>query len=232
MISVKLVSLQGEWTGDCEFSGDDFIVTIESPTPIIFKYGVLVISNSSIPVPVIMEHHSISENTVTVTCKRFTSPRGDVFKPAFYSGELHYKVANQVLEMFVKHGAADAKVIDTVLVCPECEGANYTIRPGCPSCGSHATRPDQLIHHYACGNVDLMEKFTIDRQRGSISCSKCGKDGLIINIDYDVSVGLHRCMECGWTGNGVKLIGRCSCCDISFLVTETKEIDLMEYTLR
>jgi hypothetical protein len=231
MISAKLVTLKGEWTGDCEIKGDSFLLSIDSPSPIPFKYGVLILSNSSVPIPVMAKQPTFSENKVSVTCWRVTDPNGNVYKPSFFSGELHYRLHRQVLEMFAKHGAAEAKVIDTILVCPECEGTAYTIRPGCPSCGSHSIRPDQLIHHYACGNVDLMEKFTINRERGSISCGKCGKDRLIINVDYDVSVGLQRCMECGWTGNGAKLIGRCSCCDISFLITEAKEAQLIEYTM-
>lgn len=103
--------------------------------------------------------------------------------------------------------------------CPECGGLP-TFRTGCPNCGSSRIKPDLLVHHYACGNVDFLHNFLIDRQRGSLTCPKCHKDQLIVNCDYDVSHGLQRCHDCGWTGNAAKVIGDCIKCKTTFLLDE------------
>jgi hypothetical protein len=232
MISAKLATSKGEWTGDCEITEDKFSLSIETSIPIAFSYGVLHFSNTTVPVPVMAGTSRFKDGVMTVKCHRFVDPTGCVVYTSFIEGnDYQYRIDKQSLDLFVKHGVATSKVVDRVLICPECECVAFTIRPGCPSCGSHATRPDQLVHHYACGNVDLLETFTINRQQGSLACGKCHKDGLIINVDYDVSAGLQRCMDCGWTGNNAKLIGRCLCCETTFLVTEAKEINLMEYTM-
>lgn len=232
MIFAKLVTLKGEWTGNCEIKEDGYSIEIETPSPIEFSYGVLFLSNTTLPVPVMVGSSITNDDTSMVRCHRFIDPIGcAVYTPYIEGHRYQYRIDQPSLSMFVDCGVATAKIIDKVLLCPECECVAFTIRPGCPSCGSHETRPDQLVHHYACGNVDLLETFTINRQQGSIACGKCHKEGLIINVDYDVSAGLQRCMACGWTGNGNKLIGRCQDCDTSFLISEAKEIELKEYTM-
>jgi hypothetical protein len=231
MITARLATLRGEWIGECEVREDAIFMTMETTSPISFSYGVLLPSNSTVPVPVRQKTSKFKDGVTSVQCHRLSDQVGQVYNAFIECNEYQYRIHKQTLDLFVKYGAATSKVVDKIMVCPECESIAFTIRPGCPSCGSHATRPDQLVHHYACGNVDLLETFTINRQQGSIACGKCHKDGLIINVDYDVSAGLQRCMDCGWTGNNSKLIGRCLCCDTSFLVTEAKEINLMEYTM-
>ena len=129
-------------------------------------------------------------------------------------------------------GKATSKVVDKILICPktDCKGIP-TIRPGCASCGSSNIRPDLLVHHYACGNVDFLHNYVIDRQQGSLTCPKCHKTGLIINCDYDVSHGLQKCYDCGWTGNAAKLIGQCTVCETRFLVDEADTFDVVSYKL-
>lgn len=236
MIPVKLVTLKGEYDGQLygECDGDELIdkktirILFNTIEPISFEYGVILPSNSTVPIPVLA--YSASEKG-SVTCYPFINTDRTVYRPFVNDGFYQYRIPQPYLDMFVKYGAATEKVIDKVMTCPECDSISFTIRPGCPGCGSYNTRPDQLVHHYACGNVDLLETFTINRQMGTLACSKCHKEGLIINVDYDVSAGLHRCMECGWTGSNIKLIGKCFCCDTLFLITEAKEISLKEYEI-
>lgn len=232
MIPVKLITLKGEWEGTCEIKEHEYTVSLEIEKIDDFDCGILILSNSTVPIPVMTGTHIKQGNLIEVTCWKFNDYQGKVYSPFVDEGFYQHRIEEEYLKLFVKHKAATKKLIDKVLTCPECESVSFTIRPGCPSCGSHATRPDQLVHHYACGNVDLLETFTINRKKGSIACGKCHKEDLIINVDYDVSSGLQRCMSCGWTGNNDKLIGRCLLCDTNFLVSEAKEIDLFEYILR
>jgi hypothetical protein len=110
---------------------------------------------------------------------------------------------------------------DSFLACPSCGGLP-TIRPGCPNCGSSNTHPDILVHHYKCGNVDFLQTYVIDSEKGTLTCPKCHQAGLIVNCDYDVSHGLQRCGDCAWTGNAAKLLGDCISCNIRFLIDEAK----------
>lgn len=140
-----------------------------------------------------------------------------------------FDINKDVYELLYREGMAGKEVFDRMLVCPECESIP-SIRPGCPSCGSRSVRPDLLVHHYACGNVDHLHRYTIAKDNGSLTCHKCHKGGLLVNCDYDVSDGLTRCVECGWSGNTTKLVGTCHKCNTSFLIDEAKDIEVMRYT--
>lgn len=134
-------------------------------------------------------------------------------------------------ELCKKYGILEICGFDRVLVCPSCNGIP-TVRPGCASCGSSNIKPDLLVHHYACGRVDFLHTYTIDRASGSLTCPKCHKEKLLINCDYDVSHGLQRCYDCGWTGNAAKLVGQCLACETRFLIDEAKSIEIVNYHLR
>ena len=122
------------------------------------------------------------------------------------------------------------QMTDRFLACPECGGLP-TFRPGCPECGSSKIYSDLLVHHYACGNVDYIRNFPIDTKRGSLSCTKCHKTELIINCDYDVSHGLKRCGECGWSGSSAKMIGQCINCETRFLMDEAPLLEPQKYRI-
>lgn len=120
---------------------------------------------------------------------------------------------------------------DRFLTCPEC-GSLPTCRPGCPECGSSNIHPDLLVHHYACGNVDFLRTYIIDKERGSLTCPKCHKSDNIVNCDYDVSHGLRRCSDCGWSGSAVKMIGECINCETRFLMDEAVMVESQNYQIK
>lgn len=119
---------------------------------------------------------------------------------------------------------------DKFLACPACGGLP-TFRPGCANCGSSRVVPDLLVHHYKCGNVDFLRNYVIDKVRGSLTCPKCHEAELIVNCDYDVSHGLRRCSDCGWTGNAIKMVGECINCDTRFLMDEASLLEPQHYRI-
>lgn len=119
---------------------------------------------------------------------------------------------------------------DSFLACPDCGGLP-TFRPGCPQCSSSNIKPDLLVHHYACGHVDYLRTYVIDKERGSLTCPKCHQSELIINCDYDVSHGLQRCLDCGWSGNTKKMIGQCINCETRFLMDEASLMQSQHYRI-
>lgn len=145
--------------------------------------------------------------------------------------KLETGLSMEVWNLFVKHGVVQEKIVGRMLLCPESLGLP-TVYPGCPECGDPFTKPDQLVHHYKCGNVDFLHNFIINRERGSLTCMKCHEAELIINADYDVSVGLHRCQSCGWTGDGPKMIGKCMATGTMFRMTEAYDFTVKEYTFK
>lgn len=145
--------------------------------------------------------------------------------------KIKYDIPKVIYDLLIEEELAFAEIIDKILVCPSCEGIPL-VRPGCANCGGFNIKPDILVHHYACGCVDLLNQFIIDRTTGALTCHKCHKSGLIVNCDYDVTHGIQRCFDCGWTGNSARLIGSCHSCNTMFLISEAKDIDVMRYTIR
>lgn len=142
------------------------------------------------------------------------------------NNKFQYEVEITELNKKVTEGKLVKTLVDQVLVCPECLSIP-TIRPGCPTCGSIHLKLDELIHHYRCGNVESVEYFI--QPDKTLLCRKCKQEALVINKDYDVSIGLFRCEDCDWTGSSIKLIGHCTNCPTIFLVSEAYKQDLWEY---
>ena len=160
---------------------------------------------------------------------REPSFNGFPLRPKLAEHHFRYPIDIEVLDALVEHGVLERGVFDTVLLCPECHGLP-TIRPGCPSCGSSDLRRDDLIHHFSCGYVAPTSHFL--QPDNSLRCRKCQRTHLIINSDYDVTSGACRCGECSWSGSHPKLVGRCSHCDLSFLISEAHQQDLWAYHAR
>jgi hypothetical protein len=152
----------------------------------------------------------------------YVYPHIEYFKYAYSDNELLW-------ELYVDNNIATRELIDRVLLCPKCQ-AIPTVRPGCPSCGSFNIAADILVHHYACGNVNFLNTFVIDKDQGSITCPKCHKHNLLVNCDYDVTHGLQRCGDCGNTSNSLKMIGKCLVCETQFLTDQAYEMNLYKYS--
>jgi hypothetical protein len=150
-----------------------------------------------------------------------------IIRPTLKGAHYDYDMGEGRLSELVGAGLATRKLLDQVLVCPECSGLP-SVRPGCPECGSSWVYADELAHHFACGHVDHMRNFL---QGDTVVCQKCKQSALTINIDYDVTAGLMTCSDCHWTGNQASLIAECLACDIRFLVAEAKTLQLWEYSI-
>lgn len=237
-MKMTLFTPKMQYEGFVDFSENKML--IQTSDNIRAKYGVIAPENGS---PVIVTD-IVQDSKIYTDYVRFSNfywvDGNQVFTPSVKSdfhidfGLVLDNIDNmssyELWKFFIDHKAVSAKAVDRMLVCPECSGIP-TVRPGCPECGHSFIKPDQLVHHYKCGNVDFLRNFEINREKGSLTCGKCHESELMINCDYDVSVGLHRCMSCGWTGDGPKMIGNCLSCHTVFRMTEAKEIIINEYTV-
>jgi len=140
------------------------------------------------------------------------------------SSELVIPQFNPVAMKFT-YGATDRQVatwqddetvtkvpLDQIMVCPCCESIP-TFRPGCSECGSAWTRPESLLHHYACAHIGLQSEFQTD---GGLMCPKCRQTQLVAGADFEVVPGSYVCDDCGTHSSEPTLIGHCLSCQHRF----------------
>jgi CheY-like chemotaxis protein len=116
-----------------------------------------------------------------------------------------------------------AKVaLDEVMVCPCCSGIP-TFRQGCGSCGSAWTRPEMLIHHYACAYIGPEDEF---RQADRFVCPKCRQTDLVAGSDFETVPGGMICADCHTQTSQPELIGHCLSCQHRFPAAEAVTLQL------
>lgn len=112
--------------------------------------------------------------------------------------------------------------LDQVLTRPCCAGLP-TFRQGCGNCGSAWTRPEALIHHYACAHIGPESEF---RNGNDLLCPKCRQTGLVVGSDFETVTGGYRCADCGARTSQAELIGHCLSCEHRFPATEAVSLEL------
>ena len=83
-----------------------------------------------------------------------------------------------------------------------------------------------MIHHFACANVDFMERFD---QGGEIVCPKCLGRKMIIGADYEYLEGPTQCFECGHNDLEEILIGHCMNCSNRFPFEKATSLEIIGY---
>lgn len=132
---------------------------------------------------------------------------------------------DSVLASICKVGAAASIHLDSILICPTCR-ALPTFRRGCAHCFSTNVRASRMIHHFACANVDFIEKFESD---GSLLCQKCRTRDMIVGSDYEYLDGPNMCFDCGEANLEKVLIGHCLCCEHRFNIEQANELEVIGY---
>jgi hypothetical protein len=117
----------------------------------------------------------------------------------------------------------------SVLVCPDCFNRGFYTSYGCVNCGSSNIETTMLVHHFACGHVAQSEHF--QDSNGVMTCPKCQKTNLIVNVDFDYSSGVAVCNDCNKTSASSVLVGDCHCCETKFCVSEAYQSGLVSYSL-
>lgn len=130
-----------------------------------------------------------------------------------------------VLGKWCELGIFRPKLVDRVLLCPQCQGV-ATFRKGCRSCGSVRLHSRPLFHHFACAHVGFVGEF---EQEGGIVCPKCRTKNLIVGADYEHLSGPFRCLDCDWSDTELDLVGQCLRCELRFPANQAVEEDLVGY---
>lgn len=130
-----------------------------------------------------------------------------------------------ILASLCKIGAAVSMPLDSVLACPNCRGIP-TVRTGCSICLSNNVRSSRMIHHFACANVDFVERF---EHGDELVCGKCRTRGMLIGSDYEYLDGPNTCFDCGQTNLEAIQIGHCLGCENRFAFEFAVPLEIVGY---
>ncbi len=148
-----------------------------------------------------------------------------VFDPV--SLRFAYGASTEQLDAWKCDQSVSKRTLDKIMVCPCCESLP-SFRYGCGACGSSATRPESLIHHYACAHVAEEAAFRVGN---SIQCPKCRRSELVAGSDFEVVAGGHECLDCHAKISEPELIGHCLACQHRFLATDAMVQQLMAFRI-
>lgn len=148
-------------------------------------------------------------------------PHIDPQQHRFQSG-----LAADVLEQWARLGVCRPVIMDRVLVCPECQSIP-TFRHGCRICGSARIRQAQLVHHFACAHVDLVDAFEEDG--GPLVCPKCRARRLVVGTDFEYLSGPYQCADCQESDAELEVVGQCLACELRFPIGQACEQEIIGY---
>ena len=150
--------------------------------------------------------------------------------PELNMGSMRYELPcpEPILTSLCDLGAAAMVELDEIIVCPFCQ-AVPTLRYGCNLCLSHRVKTSRMIHHFACANVDFVEKF---EQGDELVCQKCRARKLIVGADYEYLDGPARCQDCGQTNLEPIAIGHCLGCENRFNLKQANNRKMYGYRVK
>ena len=134
---------------------------------------------------------------------------------------------DSVMASICKIGGAVSIRLDSVLTCPSCGGIP-TVRYGCAHCHSTNVSASTMIHHFACANVDFVERFEIGDE---LMCQKCRTRGMVVGSDYEYLDGPNTCSDCGEANLEKIQIGHCMSCENRFAFESAVEMEIIGYSV-
>jgi len=98
------------------------------------------------------------------------------------------------LTKLAEKGVLKSKVVDRVLVCPQCGSPEVHSKFACPRCNSENVELTQLIEHKKCGYIGALDNFS--KQAGLV-CPRCGTILDSAKLEYRVIGNFYQCENCG-----------------------------------
>lgn len=132
------------------------------------------------------------------------------------------------LDVLADRGLLLKEHFDTVNLCPRCVSFTLKVNMECPFCNGLEIKKTELIHHFACGYVDLSEKF---EKNGDIVCPKCLKRLRHIGVDYERPGETFKCEDCGRRFTRPKDFYYCLKCRHKFRMNEVTSKRINKYRL-
>ncbi len=99
----------------------------------------------------------------------------------------------KILNTGVEKGLLTARLRDRIHTCNNCHGNYINFREVCPKCSSVNIESKDLVHHFKCAHVDVIDSF---KDGDELICPKCDNKLRHIGIDYDKPSTMHECHDC------------------------------------
>jgi len=148
---------------------------------------------------------------------------GTVYPDALKVAVKHGVRDTELLESLVEFGALEKLYYDSLVACPKCGSIRLLSRFRCPHCGSVNLRKVSVVAHTACGGIN-----TIEEERASPRCSKCGKPLKEVSV-----IGrLYQCLSCGARFETPLPAYSCTDCNHAFDYRDARYVSIHKYKVK
>lgn len=110
--------------------------------------------------------------------------------------QLYREESLEILNMLKKAnelGFTTHKLVDRIHNCSCCHSNYINFREVCPKCSGLSIESKDLVHHFKCAHVDVIDKFQVE---DGLACPKCEEKMRHIGIDYDKPSSMYHCHDC------------------------------------
>lgn len=133
-----------------------------------------------------------------------------------------------ILDLGIEKGLLTAKVKDRIHTCNSCHGNYINFREVCPKCQTVDIESKDLVHHFKCAHVDVIDKF---KEGEELVCPKCDNKLRHIGIDYDKPSTMHECRCCHHQFQESDMIAFCIDCGKEEDTSNLLENEICTYAL-
>lgn len=117
-------------------------------------------------------------------------------------------------------------ITNRVRICPTCNDHQLNYREVCPRCQSIDIHEREVLHHFSCGHIDVLDNY---RKGTDLSCPKCNKILRHIGLDYERPTNYFQCNTCRYISPEPEIQVQCLQCGITCQPDETLERIVFDY---
>ncbi|MHA1268319.1 MAG: hypothetical protein ACTSPY_00910 [Candidatus Helarchaeota archaeon] len=150
-------------------------------------------------------------------------PQYNIIKGIYYP-DLEKIIGNSVkiediFSKLEKENIINKKIVDNLIICPNCASTYLKISRACPLCSSLRIIEGNVIEHFNCGHLDFERDFI----KNNMICLKCSQKLQTEGIDYQKLGHYHYCLDCEKYIRDLKEVHKCLNCRNVF---DSKSISL------
>ena len=134
----------------------------------------------------------------------------------------------QLLKKSHELGVTTSKLKDRVHNCSSCHSNYINFREVCPKCSSVSIESKDLVHHFKCAHVDVIDKFQVE---DGLQCPKCEDKMRHIGIDYDKPSSMYHCHDCHHEFQECDMLAFCIDCEKEDETSSLLENEILTYAI-
>ena len=134
----------------------------------------------------------------------------------------------QLLKRSYELGVTSSKLVDKIHNCPSCHGNYINFREVCPKCSGLSIESKDLVHHFKCAHVDVIDNF---KTEDGLHCHKCDHKLRHIGVDYDKPSSMYQCHDCHHAFQDTEMRAYCIDCGHEDDTNNLLENDIESYAI-